>query len=84
MIVGYIPYSTTKHIVGFENIEKSCFPLTVEVDFITANGWVYVTVAEMKRVGWENCIHLPHLILDVRAGEIDIDGKIYGDNVNEN
>lgn len=84
MIVGYIPYSTTKHIVGFEDIEKSCFPLTVEVDFITANGWAYITVAEMKRVGWENCIHLPHLILDIRAGEIDIDGRVYGDNVNEN
>lgn len=64
MIIGYIPYSTTKHIVGFENIEKSCFPLKVEVDFITANGWAYVTVEEMKRVG-----------------EIDIDGRVYGDNV---
>lgn len=51
MITGYIPYSTTKHIIGFENIEKSCFPLKVEVDFITANGWAYVTVSEMKRVG---------------------------------
>lgn len=38
MITGYIPYSTTKHIVGFEDIEKSCFPLKVEVDLLQRTG----------------------------------------------